>query len=61
MSVVTVAVPGALDGVRVDKAVALVADLSRSAVNALIDGGRVHIDGTAVTQPTHGCCAAARS
>ena len=49
MSVMTVAVPGALHGVRVDKAVALVADLSRSAVNALIDGGRVHIDGTAVT------------
>jgi 23S rRNA pseudouridine1911/1915/1917 synthase len=48
MSVVTVVVPGTLDGVRVDKAVALVADLSRSAVNALIDGGRVRIDGTAV-------------
>ncbi len=48
MSVVTVPVPAALDGVRVDKAVALVADLSRSAVNALIDGGRVRIDGTAV-------------
>jgi 23S rRNA pseudouridine1911/1915/1917 synthase len=48
MSVVTVAVPGALDGVRVDKAVALVADLSRSAVNSLIDGGRVRIDGIPV-------------
>ncbi len=49
MSAVTVVVPAALEGVRVDKAVALVADLSRSAVNALIDGGRVRIDGTPVT------------
>lgn len=37
-----------LDGVRVDKAVALVADLSRSSVNTLIDDGRVQIDGTTV-------------
>ncbi len=48
MTEVTLSVPSALDGVRVDKAVALVADLSRSAVNALIEGGRVRIDGTAV-------------
>lgn len=38
----------ALDGVRVDKAVALVADLSRSSVNALIEGGRVQVDGVTV-------------
>ncbi len=37
-----------LDGVRVDKAVALVADLSRSAVNALIDEGRITVDGVTV-------------
>ena len=48
MNVVTVEVPMALDGVRVDKAVALVADVSRSAVNGLIDEGRVKIDGVAV-------------
>jgi 23S rRNA pseudouridine1911/1915/1917 synthase len=46
--VVAVEVPGPLDGVRVDKAVALVADLSRSSVNALIDRGAVQIDGTTV-------------
>ena len=45
---VTVEVPTSLDGVRVDKAVALVADLSRSAVNGLIAEGRVQIDGVTV-------------
>ncbi|MGA3147955.1 MAG: RluA family pseudouridine synthase [Acidimicrobiales bacterium] len=44
----TVEVPAALDGVRVDKAVALVADMSRSAVNAMIAEGRVQIDGVTV-------------
>jgi 23S rRNA pseudouridine1911/1915/1917 synthase len=48
VSVVTVEVPMALDGVRVDKAVALVADLSRSSVNALIEEGRVQVDGVTV-------------
>jgi 23S rRNA pseudouridine1911/1915/1917 synthase len=48
VSVVTVEVPMALDGVRVDKAVALVADLSRASVNALIEEGRVQIDGVTV-------------
>ena len=48
MNVVTVEVPMPLDGVRVDKAVALVADLSRSVVNALIEDGRVQIDGMVV-------------
>jgi 23S rRNA pseudouridine1911/1915/1917 synthase len=38
----------ALDGVRVDKAVALVADLSRSSVNTLIAEGRVQVDGVTV-------------
>jgi 23S rRNA pseudouridine1911/1915/1917 synthase len=48
MTVLTVVVPASLDGVRVDKAVALVADLSRSSVNALVEEGRVQIDGTTV-------------
>ena len=36
MTTLTLAVPASLDGVRVDKAVALMADLSRSAVNDLV-------------------------
>jgi 23S rRNA pseudouridine1911/1915/1917 synthase len=48
VTVLSVVVPASLDGVRVDKAVALVADLSRSSVNALVEGGRVQIDGTTV-------------
>ena len=45
MNVLTVVVPASLDGVRVDKAVALMADISRSSVNALVEEGRVQIDG----------------
>jgi 23S rRNA pseudouridine1911/1915/1917 synthase len=45
---VTVEVPKSLDGVRVDKAVALLADLSRSSVDTLIEEGRVQIDGVTV-------------
>jgi 23S rRNA pseudouridine1911/1915/1917 synthase len=48
MTVLTVAVPASLDGVRVDKAVALMADLSRSVVNELVASGRVRVDGTVV-------------
>ena len=48
MTVLTLTVPAALDGVRVDKAVSLVADVSRSTVNALVDQGRVRIDGVTV-------------
>lgn len=48
MTVLTVAVPASLDGVRVDKAVALVADLSRSTVDTLVAEGRVSIDGVVV-------------
>ena len=48
MTVLTVTVPASLDGVRVDKAVALVADLSRSTVTALVAEGRVRIDGVTV-------------
>ncbi len=49
MTVITLVVPASLDGVRVDKAVALVADLSRSSVDRLVGEGRVEVDGTAVT------------
>jgi len=45
----TVVVPASLDGVRVDRAVALLADVSRSAVDALVADGRVTLDGTVVT------------
>lgn len=48
MTILTVTVPASLDGVRVDKAVALVADLSRSTVTALVAEGRVRIDGVTV-------------
>ena len=48
MRTVTVEVPKSLDGVRVDKAVALLADLSRSSVDTLIEEGRVQIDGVTV-------------
>ncbi len=48
MNVLTVVVPASLEGVRVDKAVALVAGLSRSSVDSLVEDGRVQVDGTAV-------------
>jgi 23S rRNA pseudouridine1911/1915/1917 synthase len=48
VSVVEVVVPASLDGVRVDKAVALVADVSRSSVNVMIDQRRITVDGLAV-------------
>jgi 23S rRNA pseudouridine1911/1915/1917 synthase len=48
VTVLTATVPASLDGVRVDKAVSLVADLSRSTVNTLVDQGRVRIDGVTV-------------
>jgi 23S rRNA pseudouridine1911/1915/1917 synthase len=48
VTTLTVTVPASLDGVRVDKAVSLVADLSRSTVNTLVDRGCVRIDGVTV-------------
>lgn len=48
MTVLVVTVPSSLDGVRVDKAVSLVADLSRSTVNTLVEEGRIRIDGSMV-------------
>jgi 23S rRNA pseudouridine1911/1915/1917 synthase len=44
-----VEVPALLDGVRVDRAVAMVADVSRSAAADLIDTGRVSVGGRPVT------------
>lgn len=41
-------VPSSLEGVRVDRAVALLADVSRSAVDGLVASGRVQIDGSTV-------------
>ncbi len=49
MSAMSVEVPTSLDGVRVDRAVALLADLSRSAVDVLIEQGLVAVDGRTVT------------
>jgi 23S rRNA pseudouridine1911/1915/1917 synthase len=49
VSTLVVTVPASLDGVRVDKAVALVADVSRSAVNTLIGQRRITVDGAAVS------------
>ncbi len=40
-----VEVPAALGGVRLDRAVALLTGLSRSAVRALVEGGAVRLDG----------------
>lgn len=44
----TVVVPDALDGVRVDRAVALLADLARSVVERAVDAGSVLVNGSAV-------------
>lgn len=41
--------PGALDGERVDRAVALLSGVSRREVNDLLDAGRVNIDGRVIT------------
>ena len=48
MSELSVSVPSSLDGVRVDRAVALLADISRSAVDHLVASGRVRVDGMTV-------------
>ena len=49
MTTISVSVPSSLDGVRVDRAVALLADVSRSAVDGLVAAGRVTLDGRVVT------------
>jgi 23S rRNA pseudouridine1911/1915/1917 synthase len=48
VSELSVHVPPSLDGVRVDRAVALLADVSRSAVDVLVAGGRVQVGGETV-------------
>ncbi len=49
MSTFSVVVPASLEGVRVDRAVALLADVSRSSVDTLVASGRVTVDGRPVT------------
>jgi len=49
MSAFSVMVPASLEGVRVDRAVALLADVSRSSVDALVAAGRITLDGRPVT------------
>ena len=48
MSELVVTVPASLGGVRVDRAVALLADLPRAAVDTLVSEGRVALDGAVV-------------
>jgi 23S rRNA pseudouridine1911/1915/1917 synthase len=48
MTELVVTVPGSLGGVRVDRAVALLADLPRAAVDTLVSEGRVAVDGAVV-------------
>ncbi|MHB1517212.1 MAG: RluA family pseudouridine synthase [Acidimicrobiales bacterium] len=48
MNRLSVVVPGALEGVRVDKAVALIGGLSRSSVDRLVAAGAVRVDGGVV-------------
>jgi 23S rRNA pseudouridine1911/1915/1917 synthase len=48
VTTLSVVVPASLDGVRLDRAVALLADLSRSSVDALVAAGRVAVDGRVV-------------
>lgn len=48
MSQLSISVPSSLDGVRVDRAVALLADISRSAVDDLVASGRVTVEGETV-------------
>jgi 23S rRNA pseudouridine1911/1915/1917 synthase len=45
---VTVEVPATLSGVRVDRGVAMVADVSRTVAAELVEAGRVLVDGTPV-------------
>lgn len=46
---VTVEVPATLSGVRVDRGVAMVADVSRAVAAELVEAGRVLVDGAPVT------------
>ena len=42
-------VPAALDGERLDRVVALLADVSRNRAGATVDAGAVYVDGTVAT------------
>jgi len=46
---ITVQVPGLLAGVRVDRGVAMMADVSRAEASALIEAGRILVDDVAVS------------
>jgi 23S rRNA pseudouridine1911/1915/1917 synthase len=52
-STLVAVVPRALDGQRLDRAVAMIADYSRSEAAALVDAGSVRIGGRAVTSRSH--------
>jgi RNA-binding protein YlmH len=45
---VTVEVPATLSGVRVDRGVAMLADVSRAVAAELVEAGRVFVDGVPV-------------
>lgn len=46
---ITETIPASLAGVRIDRVVSLIADISRSAASALIESGGVSVDGAVVT------------
>ena len=46
---ITETIPASLVGVRIDRVVSLIADISRSAASALIESGGVSVDGAVVT------------
>lgn len=46
---ITETIPASLAGVRIDRVVSLIADISRSAASALIEFGGVSVDGSVVT------------
>lgn len=46
---ITETIPASLAGVRIDRVVSLIADISRSAASALIESGGVSVDGSVVT------------
>lgn len=50
VSELTVEVPAALDGQRLDRSLSMLADLSRSAASELVAGGAVRVDGMVVVQ-----------
>ncbi len=50
MAALEVVVPAGLDGVRVDRAVALLTDRSRTSVGDLVAAGRIRVDGAVVAR-----------